>query len=371
MSLKLTAYKDEHKDEVALFNGRMQKGGSHTRLPADPQLDWLPMKDNSNIEQVPFIAIDKTGQVRGGVILKRQDFLIDGTKINIASYKYPLSEGIINPKYSIVGVQILRQALKIQPRLFGLGMGSLNLPYAQVLKAARWFLVPVPFWYLVVDANKFLKNIYILQSTPIRSLFSNALRVTGIGKIALTVLRLWFKWKKTNPEISYETIDKFGDWTDKIWEEGKNLYNLLAVRNSDYLDRLYPEKETKFIRLKIVSKGKPVGWSILLNTSMNGHKYFGDMQVGTIVDCFSSPSFESDVISASRDYLVKHRANIIISNQSSDRWCYAMKNAGTISGPTNFFLALSPKLIDDLDCVNGGIGNFHINRADGDGPIHL
>ena len=139
MGLKLTPFKDTPHSAIESFNERMKAANSHLRLSDTPPFNPLPSSATSRLVEEAFVAVDSKGTARGGLILKHQDFLIKGERLNIAAYRRPLSEGAVDPKYAMVGFQILRQALKIQPRIFDLGMGSLDKPHPRVLIAAKWF----------------------------------------------------------------------------------------------------------------------------------------------------------------------------------------------------------------------------------------
>jgi hypothetical protein len=127
---------------------------------------------------------------------------------------------------------------------------------------------------------------------------------------------------------------------------------------------------------------------------MEGHKQFGDMRVGTIVDCLAPPESAGDVIRAAAGLLEQRRVDLIVSNQLHRAWCTALVESGFRMGPSNYLLALSPALsgaaggektrpqagVDRLKPVpplQADVGRlkptppFHFNRGDGDGPIHL
>ena len=62
---------------------------------------------------------------------------------------------------------------------------------------------------------------------------------------------------------------------------------------------------------------------------------------------------------------------MIVSNQSHAAWSSALRRSGLFSGPSNFIFASSPKLTALLRARGVGPGDIHMNRGDGDGPIHL
>src|SRR5262249_55579009 len=130
------------------------------------------------------------------------------------------------------------------------------------------------------------------------------------------------------------------------------------------LDALYPPDDARFLRVRTAE-----GWAVLLDTQMQDHKQFGDMRVGAIVDCLAPPSAAGAVVRAATSLLEQRGVDLVISNQLHTAWSRALMDAGFRQGPSNFLLALSP----DFAAAAGaaGDGEFHFNRGDGDGPIHL
>jgi len=60
------------------------------------------------------------------------------------------------------------------------------------------------------------------------------------------------------------------------------------------LDALYPRGD-RYIIVKVTSASRPAGWAVCVDTRMKGNAYFGDMRVGTIVDCLARPG-HADVV---------------------------------------------------------------------------
>ncbi len=102
---------------------------------------------------------------------------------------------------------------------------------------------------------------------------------------------------------------------------------------------------------------------------MRDHKQFGDMRVGTIVDCLAPPESALAVIRAAAGVLEERGVDLIVSNQLHTAWSRALLESGFRDGPSNYLFAISPAFVE---ASNGaGHDQFHINRGDGDGPIHL
>jgi hypothetical protein len=114
-----------------------------------------------------------------------------------------------------------------------------------------------------------------------------------------------------------------------------------------------------------------LGWTVVLDTQMSGHKHFGNMRVGSIVDCLSHAEDAAEVVRCSSLFLEQRGVDLIVSNQASSVWGQALLAAGYLRGPSNFILALSPMLAARLKPLEGSRTSIHMTRGDGDGPINL
>src|SRR5690606_33754296 len=109
----------------------------------------LPKEEGRVVFREFFLAIDGD-EVRGGFTLRRQDFWTGSGIVPMANYQGPLSEGLWDRRYMMAGVQMLRAALRDQPLLYALGMGSMGQPLPKLLASAGWSLEPVPFFFHVL-----------------------------------------------------------------------------------------------------------------------------------------------------------------------------------------------------------------------------
>ncbi len=271
------------------------------------------------------MAIDDDSEVRGGYILKHQWFFINGALQHIADYRLPISEGIVDRRFALVALCIMADALRRQPRLFGLGFGGLKTRTAQYTRGGGWRMAPVPFLFRVVRPQAFLRNIRVIRTSAIRRCGLDLLAITGLGWLGVKLIQGIRPKFKASASVSCEEVLEFGDWVNPIWEACKAHYRLIAVRDCAVLQTLYPGDDPKFIRLKLSREGKPIGWAVLLVTSMTGHTQFGNMRVGTLVDCLASPQDAVEVAARARDILEARGADILVSNQSSSAWCQALR----------------------------------------------
>ncbi|NIV14825.1 MAG: hypothetical protein GWN62_27220 [Aliifodinibius sp.] len=310
--------------------------------------------------------------VRGAYILRHQQFSFKGKILSGAFIQWPMSEGIVDKKYNLIGLQLLVDAIKRQPLIFALGMGGYGEPLPKMLQALGWSMYTVPFFFKVIHPQQFLKNITYLRTIKFGKLLLEFLRITGSGWLGIKLSHALTESKKLRDNsLFFEVVDNFAHWSDELWERCKDKFSMIAVRNNEALNILYPEGRKRFIRLKILQNGEVVGWALVLDTQMANHKQFGNMRVGSIVDCLALPQNTFEIVAAATMFLEKAGVDIIVSNQSHISWCRALRRAGFVSGPSNFIFAASKELAKLLIPFDTNKITVHLNRGDGDGPVRL
>src|SRR4051812_43190022 len=117
MPIVIQPFTETWSTAVCEFNSRLRAAGSDDfRFPEHPEAG-----------RQEFLVVED-GWVRGGYILRRHGFSIGGEIHEVAHYRLPLSEGLIDKAYVGVGPVMLRHALSQQPLLYALGMGGLDHP---------------------------------------------------------------------------------------------------------------------------------------------------------------------------------------------------------------------------------------------------
>jgi hypothetical protein len=414
MSLEIVAYTQEMVAAVREFNQRLLAGGAlaDQQFPETPDPGWMPGMEL-------FLAVEGR-MVRGGYILRRQSFSVGSDTLAAAHYRLPLSEGIVNRAYAMLGLRMVRDALSREPRLYALGMGGWDKPLPAMLKRLGWSMCAVPFHFKVVHPGRFLRHIQALRTSPLRRAALDVAAYTGASWVAMKTLALFTPSARRLPVCAVDLAAGFVPWADEVWECSRADYALVAGRDAATLERLYPASDPRFLRVRAAG-----GWAVVLDTQMQGHKQFGDMRVGTIVDCLAPQESAGAVIRAAAGLLEQRGVDLIVSNQLHGAWCTALVESGFRMGPSNFLLALSPALAEAAwggqscpqppfrrlfrvggesrkrqspaesgpegtpqpglatpqfgqdGCQNQkAVGRlkpalFHFNRGDGDGPIHL
>ena len=370
VSIEIQPYAPGREAAVKAFNQRLRDGGNPTfRLPENCVSTWLPPDEGEPLFEEFLLAND--GEfVRGGYVLKHQPYWINGAETSIGYVYSPISEGTVNPQFGKVGLQVMMHAVKRQPLLYCLGMGGFHNPLPQLLKALGWKLCAVPFYFRIVQAPGFLRNIYHLRKHPAGRALAAALAATGLGSLGVSLLNAARTRRPAEP-VTVQSVREFSAWADEVWEQGKVGFTLAGVRSSAALNRLYPAHKEKFHRLKVSAGGKVAGWAVALDTQMRGHKQFGEMRLGSVIDCFAMPGGEFDVVHAAGQFLEARGVDLIVTNQSHQAWGAAFTRAGFLSGPSNYIFASAPKLSARLAPFETQQSGFHCTRGDGEGPTHL
>src|SRR5215470_17088871 len=142
MTVSITRYTAGYIEGVRAFNARIAQGGwGEFQLPED-----LLRFDGSEHSPLPWegwLAV-QDGVVRGGYLLRLQDFSFSGEIRRVAFYNLSISEGVINRAHTSVGMKMITRATATQPLLFALGMGGRDRPLPRFLKALGWDLYDVP-----------------------------------------------------------------------------------------------------------------------------------------------------------------------------------------------------------------------------------
>jgi hypothetical protein len=365
LAIVIEPYRPEHEPAVAEFNRRLQSGGAEPDLVfyryAVPH--WLPPDGNSIYNQY-FVAVEK-GEVRGGYALKWQNFWFPGGEIRpVGYYHHPLSEGIVNKAYAIVGTLLLRDAMQRSPLLYCLGMGGYDRPLPRMLVGLGWSHFLVPFYFRVVLPYRFLRQMQALRASWWRSLAADAAAFSGAGWVGAKAYQIATRLKPITPyEVTKEA--GFSSWADSLWDEAKSSCAITAVRDNNALQRLYPATDTHFTRLKIRRGGKEVGWAVV--SERRKDPKYGSLRVGSIVDCWAAPDDAPTIVHAAVGLLEQLGMDLIVSNQSHQAWCKALEAAGFLKAQSNFILAVSKQLAGLVQPFDQMKPRFHFTRADGDG----
>ncbi len=371
MNMAIQPCTEDWIPQVRAFNRRMVDGGLDPQL-AFPEPDDLeyPMRDGAPIRQEPFIAIEG-GVVRGAYYFTHERYAIRGADRWIANYRHPISEVVINKAYRGLSSALLADAQQRQPFLYSVGFGGEKNPNLRRLRAEGWQDTLIPFWFKVLRPVAFLRNIAVLRTTGCRRALLDLAAATGIGWVGIKTQQAVIAGGRGLAGYSYKHVSEFGIWADELWEVNRPVYLLAAVRDRATLNLRYPPAHPRFHRIEVSTGGRVVGWAVLLEKRMDRNPYFGNMHVGTVVDCLAAPGHEPAVAWAACLELEAAGVDCVVSNQSAAPWCAAFRRGGFLSGPSNYIFAVSAELAGEVQPFAANCSRFHVNRGDGAGTSRL
>lgn len=366
MPLQIIPFAEQHVSAVKAFNNRMTAGNAASSflLPTRPV---CTTPDNGSVINWTHFVVFDGEEVRGGVLKMDQPGWLNGREVRAINFQSPLSEGIVDPKHSMVAMQLVRFEQKQGEAVFMVGMGSQERPLPRLLSAAGWSIRPVPFLFRVHRAGRFLEEIRVLHADAFRSVVARAARSTGAGSLGISILQL--RRFRFHGAVRQET--SWGSWADEIWDCYRNNCSFAVKRDRRTLDSLYPTNDPRLQILVILREQQPVGWAVCANTKFTNHPYFGNLQVGSILDCVAIPDAMRLTAALVDRELASAGADLVLINQSHAKWVKALRSAGFLPGPSNFLLAMSKQLTETVRSVQGGDEQLHITRGDGDGRIQL
>jgi hypothetical protein len=369
--IEIVTYSNTYRAAVDRMNMKLSAAGSEWQFPAEERphdADELPIWMES------FIAVEND-DAYGGYLLKHQRFFVQGRPYEVGDLQLPLSLGQVDTAFSHVSAALLIDVLRRSPLCYSLGLGSPDSQFAKLLAAAGWKHMAVPFYFSVKSPNRFAKSIR-LSADRVRT--QRILRLLGSLRLAGSAfwLRRALQSRSSRRENgqSYDSMQEvsgFGASADELFAAHNSAYSLVGDRRAAPLNSLYPEDEPKYIRVSVEKQGRVVGWAVLLDTEMHDDKHFGNLRLGTLVDCFAAVEDAPAVVAAADDVLTGRGVDLVVSNQLHPEWCEALAHTGYELGPSNFFFYYSEELAEVLSHVPAWEMGLHMNRGDGEGPSHL
>jgi hypothetical protein len=355
-------------EDIRAFNSRLEKAGVTFAFPVcsselmrkDPEVD-APY-------QSAYVLSDGSA-IRGGYILKSEQVFVGRKSFLVGNYQLPLSEGIVDRRYAVVGVQLIKDALGRQSRLYCLGMGSTARPLPRLLSKLGWTVSKVPFLFRIENARSFTREIrWLRQRAGLRFLLDFA-RNSGTlaGIVGLARLRRGIFGPRAPTGVSVAEVADFPEEIDELFSNVCGDYGLMCDRRAAAMRRRLPAHDSRLLRIVLWRSGKVVGWVAVSISQLRSHTQFGNMKLGCIVDGLAAPSDVGSLVGEACRRLEAARCDLLISNQTHPLWIRGLRRQGFFQGPSNFILALSPPLA----ACRAAVSSAHFNRADGDGPINL
>lgn len=366
MAAKTILLSESEVEGVKAFNARMRAA----HAPADFVAESVDRVESSAlISKRQYVVVDGV-HVRGGVLKVEYPAWLNGSPLAATNYQSPISEGIIDKKQSLTAMVLVKFMQQAGSRSFIVGMGDQRNPLPRLLKAGGWSVEPVPFFFYVCRPNRFLSELRLLRDDPKRRILARIAATTGGGWLGIRALQSRGILAATaSRRYTIRPVTEWGAWADTLWQRFRNGCSFGVIRDRQTLMELYPAADARLLRFLVERDGEPVGWAACFNSQMNGHAFFGDLCVATILDCIAAPEHASSLIALTTRALDSAHADLVVSNQTHRDWLDAFRRCGFLTSKSNYLLAMSPALANDVN--SGGSERIHVTRGDGDGRIHL
>jgi GNAT superfamily N-acetyltransferase len=365
--LEFVPYTRDRISSVQAFNDRMVAGGLEAELRF-PEQDCFDSTDDNGRLREYFVAVEDA-HVRGAYFLTYESWRSGEQFHRVANFRLPLSEGFVDPNHKGIGRALLRHALERNELLYCLGLGSKTRPLPHMLAGEKWTIADTAFYFRCAHPRAVLRELAWLRAHRGWRIALDAAALAGGGVSIIALQR--FRTQAPPVKFKAKLAADFATWADDLWDGARGDYSMLADRSCGSLRARYPASHRRFQRLLVRVDSEIRGWAVVLATDMCDHRHFGNLRVGTIVDCLAVPGSEHGVICATADFLDSLAVDLIVSNQSHRTWRSAFERAGFLSGPTNRFFTPSPGLSKLLAPFEEKFPLTHLTRGDGAGPIHL
>jgi hypothetical protein len=355
---------------IRQFNERLRTGGRTEVMPmADAFLESLP-SDAMPVYKRLMIAVDVDG-VHAGVLLHHHRMCVDSEEKRFCWSIMPISEGLIDRAYSLSILKLINHALKYEPFLISLGVGSTQEAWARFVMSMGWKHVAVPFFFLPIRVTSMLKGLPYFRTRRPLKWAGHIGRYSGAGAVANVFLNRRLCSKVRDASMDATVVPNFGEWANEIFSRALSDYFITPLRNAAALNVAYPPGDPRFVRLRVSSRegALDAGWIVVSVARMKDNRHFGNLKVGILVDGFAPTKDVGKLIAAGCDHLARSGVDLIVANWSHQAWCQASKQFGFLNGPSNYFLFISKSA--DKQFTTDNLSRMHLGRGDSDGMVNL
>ncbi|MFK8003257.1 MAG: hypothetical protein AB8H86_27050 [Polyangiales bacterium] len=375
MGTKIVGHGEEMKPLVETFNAELRNADSPWGFYVDPEPIWVPKREGQKVWREMFLAIENETRCVGAYALKPQEWCIHGKTGMVADWQGPISLGVIDSKYAVLGLRLLRDMLKKYPMLYSWGHGGNDEPIVKLLAKMGWLMHPTPFLFRICNGKNFLLHNGELRKDAKRAFAQDVLAKSGLGDLAMGSLHAALRLKsKKRFSAEAEVVSEFGPWADEIWEKVSPRYDAIAVRDSATMNVMIPAEHKTLewpppTRLRIRKNGKTLGWAVVLQKQKKDDGRFGNLNVGQVGDYLALPEDAGEVIHAAYEYLRENGADMVIANQSHAGWISAFEDKGFVSVAGRRLFCASPAFQAALEPWTQSQRGLFVSNFDGHGPM--
>jgi hypothetical protein len=361
------------------FNRRLRQAGTGLSVFAT-----TPNRDRGDGPPAPmelerFVGVDSGGEVRGAYSLRWQFLWLRGERFLGAAPGYPVSEGVIDRRYAMVGVSVLRDAVRRCEYLYALGSNGRTGNWFRVAQHTGWSIADVPFLFRVINGARFFRRLPQMQGRVERRALATIGSATGLAQVATRLLHAGCALRnhgssslRQPSDVTVDCVRTLAEAADEVWPRVSSRYAFCVVRDAAHVEPCYPPDRTDLDRLVVRHRGRIVGWAVVMTRGLSRLRaYLGDIVPGLVVDAFGEPAHASEIVGAATAHLADRDVDVVITNTSHRDWCSGYKCKGFIAWPSQFPLLASRALAGRIGELDAVMPQMHLSRGDSDGVHYL
>lgn len=205
-----------------------------------------------------------------------------------------------------------------------------EMAYSVHLRGGRFDVQGFKFLFKPFNLNNILRN-YI----------SNRLQLKLATIIGGLIINLFFRGKKSVNvnDLTINQISSFDDSIDDFWRRVSSGYEIIVVRNKEYLNWRYAKISNKNYVIYLAKEKEEVCGYIIIRAQKSG-----DLTVGDIVDIIAPPNrmdVIDQLISAAIEYFEDEKVDLINTKMIANKlYLKAFKMKGFIIKPRNCHLVM-------------------------------
>jgi len=361
------------RDAILRFSERLVAADVDNGLALTALSPALPGENGSNstpVRRRSIAALDGE-EIRATQLLFEHEIYIHGKPNSFIWPIGPISESLVDSKYALYSVALLKHGLSLRPLHMALGMGSYEHVMARMFKALGWRHARIPFFFYPARPHRVLREIKAFRSSKHRHVAASLLAYSGLGWFGASIFCDFKRRRNSTGPCHTENMDRFGKWTDETWEKCHKTYSALTRKDSAALNTSYAPGDRRYHRLRVERDGQYIGWVLVIMRNMENDEHFGNLRVGTLVDGLCDLEDVQDIVSSGLRYLMNQGIDLCVANWSHIAWSTASRKLGFLQGPSNLIYFVSPAGTPPLLTEECTLEDMHINRGDADGLVHL
>uniref|UniRef100_UPI0025E9CE43 hypothetical protein n=1 Tax=uncultured Phenylobacterium sp. TaxID=349273 RepID=UPI0025E9CE43 len=263
MAVRVVPYEAAHEPLVQAFNRRLAERGTTWGFYAQATPKWLAAGETPNARRDFYLGLDDDGVVRAGYCLKPEHFLLQGEPFEFTSIQGPVSEGLVDPAYRMLALQLIRDMESRASHLFAWGASDRVL---ELLLRLKWRAFQAPLQLRIQRPSRFLRHNAFLRQEGHNRVVLDILARSGAGGLGVSLAQAILQLSGRGARVARtETtqVERFGSWADHIWSAAGQNYGLIARRDQATMNAMVPAVRgppDKILQMRVgrTTKGSPV-----------------------------------------------------------------------------------------------------------------